>query len=310
MISIKRLVKYYGDVTALNGIDLEIRSGEILGFLGPNGAGKTTTLKVITCYTRADAGEVTVAGLDVNSSSLDVRRKIGYLPETCPLYADMRVLDFIQYIAELRSIPRSERNDRIDKVVTVCGLGEVLMKGIGELSKGYRQRTGLAQALVDEPDILLLDEPTSGLDPNQIIEIRELIKEIGKEKTVVLSTHILPEVSATCDRVAIIHRGQIVADGTPEDLQKSSKEWLSIRVRLRGKLDGIQEGLANLPDVESVRAIASEPDGETLFDVRPVEGKDLTAEIYQFAVKSGVVMKELRIVGASLEDVFHKLTQA
>ena len=309
MISIQNLTKRYGDIVAVNGISLEVARGEVLGFLGPNGAGKSTTLKAITCFIRIDGGKILLGDIDVTKDSLAARRMIGYLPEANPLYTDMRVAEFLAYVAELRSIPGPERKRRIGKVVEVCGLGEVLMKGIGELSKGYRQRVGLAQAMVHEPEILLLDEPTSGLDPNQIIEIRELIKEIGKEKTVVLSTHILPEVSATCSRVAIIHRGRIVADGTPTELQQASKDWLAIRVRVKGDVAGIEDGLGSLPRVDRVKTLSLDGGQEALYEIRPAEGADITEDIFRFAVDRGVILKELRIVGATLEDVFHQLTQ-
>ncbi|MCZ6691137.1 MAG: ATP-binding cassette domain-containing protein [Planctomycetota bacterium] len=309
MISVRSLVKRYGDVVAVRGIDLSVRQGEILGFLGPNGAGKSTTIKIITSFVRGDAGEVKVAGMDVKTHSLEVRRKIGYLPETCPLYHEMRVIDFLKYIAEMRAIPSAGRKKQISRVVDICGLGEVLMKGISELSKGYRQRTGLAQAMIHEPDILLLDEPTSGLDPNQIVEIRKLIKEIGREKTVILSTHILPEVAATCGRVVIIHQGEIVADGTVEDLQKQAKEGLLLSVRLKGRLEGIEKRLSEIPSVEAVKQISLLDGQEGQFEIRPKKGADLAEEIFHFAVREKLVLKEMHPRGASLEDVFHQLTR-
>ena len=308
MISVQNLKKRYGDVVALDGIDLEVKAGEILGFLGPNGAGKTTTLKVITCFVRGDGGKVTVAGHDVTKESNEVRKRIGYLPETCPLYAEMRVIDFLKYIAEIRGIPGDKVKGQISRVVDTCGLEMVLLKGISELSKGYRQRTGLAQAMIHEPDILLLDEPTSGLDPNQIIEIRQLIKEIGKEKTVILSTHILPEVAATCDRVVIIHSGKIVADGTPDQLQKEARKGLYVYVRLKGELEGIEDQLGSIPGVEAVRWISPADGGDARFEIKTKSGVDVTEEIFHLAVKEKLVLKELYTKGASLEDVFHSLT--
>jgi len=222
MININNLCKYYGETKAVDDISFEIRQGEILGFLGPNGAGKSTTVRVITCFIPPTSGSVTVDGLDVTQQSLEVRRKIGYLPENTPLYQDMNPVEFLRYAAELRHIAKDQINTRIRKMVEVCGLQEVLAKNIAALSKGYRQRVGLAQALIHDPDILILDEPTSGLDPNQIVEIRNMIKELGREKTVILCTHILSEVQATCDRAMIINRGKIVADGTLEQLENSA----------------------------------------------------------------------------------------
>jgi gliding motility-associated transport system ATP-binding protein len=218
LIRVDHLSKLYGSVRAVNDISFEVPKGEVLGFLGPNGAGKSTTMKVLTCFLAPTSGRAEVAGHDVYTQSLEVRRKIGYLPEDTPLYKDMVVLEYLDYVTELRKIPRGERRRRIKQIGDVTGIHAVLGKKIGELSRGYRQRVGLTQAMVHDPDLLILDEPTSGLDPNQIVEIRQLITAIGKEKTVILSTHILPEVKATCSRVVIIADGKIVADGRPDDL--------------------------------------------------------------------------------------------
>ena len=208
MIEVRNLTKRYGSTVAVNNVSFDAEAGEVLGFLGPNGAGKTTTMRVLTCFLPADDGTASIDGYDIFENSIEVRQRIGYLPESAPLYGDMGVIDYLKFIAEIRNIPKSERNDRIKSVVEICGLGPMIQKDVGELSKGYRQRLGLAQSLVHDPPILILDEPTSGLDPSQIIEIRNLIKEIGKEKTIIFSTHILSEVSATCSRVLIISDGQ------------------------------------------------------------------------------------------------------
>ena len=219
-IKIENLTKYYGDYPAVKDISFEVKTGEIVGFLGPNGAGKTTTLKLITSYLTANNGKIYVEDIDIEEDSLGVRKKIGYLPEQNPLYPDMNVIDYLRYAAELQSVDKSRINDSIKKMVKDCGLEDVKHKDIGELSKGFKQRVGLAQAMIHNPSVLLLDEPTSGLDPNQIIEIRKLIRNLGKQKTLMLSTHILQEVQAVCDRVIIINNGEIVADGTPDSLQK------------------------------------------------------------------------------------------
>ncbi|HTP13080.1 MAG TPA: ATP-binding cassette domain-containing protein, partial [Bacteroidota bacterium] len=218
-IAVRNLTKFYGTEKAVDDISFDVKTGEILGFLGPNGAGKTTTMKVITCYLPPTAGSVEVEGFTVADHSFEVRGKIGYLPELNPLYLDMNVLEYLEYSAQLFGIRNALLRERMGEMIEVCGLGDVRHKDIGELSKGYRQRVGLAQAMIHDPQVLILDEPTSGLDPNQIVEIRALIKELGKEKTVILSTHILSEVQSTCSRVLIINDGKLVADDAPERLQ-------------------------------------------------------------------------------------------
>ncbi len=217
-IEVRDLTKYYGDFQALRGISFDVHRGEIVGFLGPNGAGKSTTMKILTCYMAATTGSAKVMNIDVTEDSIGVRARIGYLPESVPLYDQMVVFDYLEHLAELRGVPSSKREAAVTHAVEVCGLGPVVAKKIDELSKGYRQRVGLAQALVHSPDVLILDEPTSGLDPNQIVDIRELIRSIGKEKTVLLSTHILQEIEALCDRVILINGGTVVADGSFEAL--------------------------------------------------------------------------------------------
>src|SRR5436309_2153162 len=216
-IRVSNLTKYYGNSLAVDNISFEVNKGEILGFLGPNGAGKTTTMKIVTTYMPPTSGEVKIDGLDIEESSLEVRRKIGYLPELNPLYLDMNVIEYLDYVAALDGIPEDKIKKKRNEMISVCGLESVKNKDIGELSKGFKQRVGLAQAMISDPEIIILDEPTSGLDPNQIIEIRNLIKKLGKQKTVILSTHILSEVQATCNRVIIVNKGKIAADGSPEE---------------------------------------------------------------------------------------------
>ncbi len=217
-INVQTLTKSYGDAQALHGISFAIKPGEIVGFLGPNGAGKTTTMKILTCLLDASDGQATVAGFDVRTHPAEVRKRIGYLPENIPLYDEMILHDYLQFIAEIRGVPRQKRKERIAAVAVQTGLTTVLARVIGELSKGFRQRIGLAQAIIHEPDVLVLDEPTTGLDPNQLREIRDVIKTIGREKTVIFSTHILQEVTAVCDRIIIIAQGRVVADGTLDEL--------------------------------------------------------------------------------------------
>ena len=308
MINISNLTKYYGETKAVDDISFEIKQGEILGFLGPNGAGKSTTVRIITCYLAPTMGTVTVDGLDVGRDSLEVRRKIGYLPENSPLYQDMNVVEFLKYTAELRHIPQENIRPRLKKVVDVCGLGEVLGKDISALSKGFNQRVGLAQALIHDPEILILDEPTSGLDPNQIVEIRNLIKELGKEKTVVLCTHILPEVQATCDRVMIINRGKIVADGTVDELETAAAGKTRVFVELTNL--GESDPMDKLKTVQGVSEIALLPAAGASkayrLDVPP--GIDPRETIFKTVVESGWTMLELRRDKTSLEDVFRSLT--
>ena len=253
-IKVENLSKYYGQQQAVKNISFEIKSGEVVGFLGPNGAGKSTTMKMITTYLTPNEGAINVDGIDTNEDALSVRKKIGYLPEQNPLYNDMNVIDYLNYAAELQSVQKDEIPEAVKKMVKLCGLEEVKHKDIGELSKGYKQRVGLAQAMIHNPDVLLLDEPTSGLDPNQIIEIRKLIKDLGKHKTLMLSTHILQEVQATCDRVIIINNGEIVADGTTDSLQRSFQGQLAIKLYLKkdprfGK-DKVVAALEGIKNVE------------------------------------------------------------
>jgi len=220
-ILVEDITKTYGDFRALNRISFEIQPGEIVGFLGPNGAGKSTTMKILTCFMAATEGRAAVAGFDVYTQSKQVRSRVGYLPENVPLYQDMIVYDYLNFIAEMREVPRAQRRKNLDEAVERTGLGAVIQRDIHELSRGYRQRVGLAQAIIHRPDVLILDEPMTGLDPNQIIEIRDVIKELGRESTILFSTHILQEVSAVCDRIIILNQGEIVADGTLSELEEA-----------------------------------------------------------------------------------------
>ncbi|MCK5416090.1 ATP-binding cassette domain-containing protein [Candidatus Parcubacteria bacterium] len=255
MIEIKNLSKKFGDTKVLDDISFSVKKGEILGFLGPNGAGKSTTMKIITDFWAPTSGSVEVDGIVVRENSIETRKKIGYLPETVPLYEDMLVIEYLKFVAEVRGISKKNIKNRIKEVVESCKLREVLRKPIDELSKGYRQRVGIAQAIMHEPDILILDEPTTGLDPKQIIEIRNLIKEIGKEKTVIFSTHILSEVSATCDRVVIINKGKIVSEGTPAEIleRTEAKKKKSIVVEISGDEKSVLDEIRNIRGVESAR---------------------------------------------------------
>jgi len=310
-ISVRNLTKYYGHEKAVDNISFEVKTGEILGFLGPNGAGKTTTMKIVTCYMPPSAGTVEVDGFNISDHSLEVRRKIGYLPELNPLYMDMNAVEYLTYAARLQGMNRATVKPRLKEMIDVCGLGEVRHKDIGELSKGYRQRVGLAQAMIHSPEMLILDEPTSGLDPNQIVEIRKLIKQLGSKKTVILSTHILPEVQATCDRVIIINEGRIVADGTPAQLQQEFRGSESVTVELKtgDPPANIVSKLMLLTNVEQVDQQHS--DGQNhLFLVHTAKGSDIREQLFHRAVQERWVVLELSRKATSLEEVFHKLTRA
>ena len=310
-ISVRNLTKSYNGQPAVKDISFDVRTGEILGFLGPNGAGKTTTMKIITCFMPPTSGTVEVDGLSIATHSLEVRRKIGYLPEMNPLYLDMNVLDYLAYSAELHGVRGGNARGRIGEMVHLCGLERVRHKDIGELSKGFRQRVGLAQAMIHDPEVLILDEPTSGLDPNQIAEIRQLIRQLGSAKTVILSTHILPEVQATCTRVIIVHNGSIVADGTPDALQRQFRGGEELTAELKiGSADPLQEIAAKLRAlayVSNVTLLAQ--DGPIARYCIAVEGgQDIREAVFRLSVSEGWVILGLQRRQSTLEEVFHTLT--
>ena len=307
MIEVKNLTKRYGPTVAVDNVSFSAKAGEVLGFLGPNGAGKTTTMRVLTCYLSADEGNVTVDGYDVFDESVEVRKRIGYLPESAPLYTDMGVIDYLKFIAQVRDIPKSQRQQRTKEVIDICGLESVIQKDVGELSKGYRQRLGLAQSLIHDPPILILDEPTSGLDPSQIIEIRNLIKEVGKEKIIIFSTHILPEVSATCSRILIINDGKIVANGSPESLADRAKGGEVVDITIRGPAEEIESKLRDLNFVNEFNRVDT-ADGLFNYQVTSDKGKNAAEELFQFVVQNGWSLTQLRQESVSLEDVFLELT--
>jgi ABC-2 type transport system ATP-binding protein len=310
-IKVENLSKFYGEQQAVKNISFEIKSGEVVGFLGPNGAGKSTTMKMITTYLTPNEGVIQVNGLDTVDQPIEVRKKIGYLPEQNPLYNDMNVIDYLNYAAELQSVPKAQIPDAVKKMVKVCGLEDVKHKDIGELSKGFKQRVGLAQAMVHDPDVLLLDEPTSGLDPNQIIEIRKLIKDFGKHKTLMLSTHILQEVQATCDRVIIINNGEIVADGTTDSLQRSFQGQLSIKLYLKKDARyGKEKVISALETIKNVEKVKVTGDNETswMIEIAANKGIDVREEIFKKIVSMDMILLELHQEETSLEDIFRKLT--
>lgn len=303
-IEIEGLTKKYGVQTAVNNISFQVEKGQILGFLGPNGAGKTTTMKMITTYLASDAGRIKIGDCDVASDGEQVRKFIGYLPEHNPLYVDMPVIDYLHYCASLQDVPKNRIPERIRKMVATCGLDREKHKKISELSKGYRQRVGLAQAMIHEPEVLILDEPTTGLDPNQIVEIRKLIKEVGREKTVILSTHILPEVEATCDRILIINNGQIVADGTADSLRKQSQGKEILKVKIEGGSDiEIEQGLKQIHTIESIF-----PLGDSRFELSSKGDMSSKAEVFHCCVRNKWVLTESIPSEKKLEDIFRNLT--
>ncbi len=305
-VVVKNLTKQYNGQKAIDGIGFRVNQGEVLGFLGPNGAGKSTTMKIITSYLAPTDGDVEVGGYSVLQDSEKVRRLIGYLPENNPLYLDMTVLDYLKFAAQLQGVRKDLIEIRVRQMVKVCGLMGEKHKLIGELSKGYRQRVGLAQAMIHDPQVLILDEPTSGLDPNQIIEIRKLIKEIGKQKTVILSTHILPEVEATCDRILIISKGKIVADGTPEELrsQRQGREIVKVKIE-DGSADDILAALKTIPSV-----LRAEPIGgkENYFEIQADRFASPKRDIFKLCVKNNWIITEMIPSETRLEDIFHDLT--
>jgi len=310
MVTIENLTKYYGPVLAVDSVSFEVAKGEVVGFLGPNAAGKTTTMRVITCYLKPTSGTVSVAGYDIYKHPVEVRKRIGYLPENNPLYPEMNVVDYLNYIAELRQVPAAERSRRVKEMIGITGLEDVLWKDIGELSRGYRQRVGLAQSMVHDPDILIFDEPTSGLDPNQIIEIRKLIREIGREKTVILSTHILPEVSATCDRVLIINDARLVASGTTDELINRAKGADVVTAVIKGPEEAVYQALREADFVGEFRKIKEEPEGEEAWLSLEIESTsgDIREKLFRLVVEKNWSMRELKLEKMSLEEVFAKLT--
>ncbi len=307
MIEVANLSKNYGPTQAVDGVSFRIEKGDVVGFLGPNGAGKSTTMKILTCFIPATGGTASIAGYNVDQHPEEVKKRIGYLPENNPLYMDMGVLEYLGFIAAMRSIPRHQQRAKIKQVVDICGLGSIIAKDIGELSKGFRQRLGLAQALIHDPEILILDEPTIGLDPHQIIEIRNLIKSIGKEKTVILSSHILPEVSATCDRVLIMNKGKIVGSGTPQELATMAHGGHTVIAAVRGPADAIQETLGGLDNVNEIKNLG-EIDGISRFELFTGAAQELSEQVFFAAAENGWSLTELSHKTVNLEDVFLDLT--
>lgn len=303
-IAIDHLSKSYGFQKAVDDISFTVKTGQILGFLGPNGAGKTTTMKMITGYLDIDEGDISMGGKSIRQN--DMKGNIGYLPEHNPLYHDMPVVDYLKFCAALQRVPAQEVDMRIKKMVKLCGLDVEKHKKIGELSKGYRQRVGLAQAMIHDPEILILDEPTTGLDPNQIVEIRDLIRQMGKEKTVILSTHILPEVEATCDRILIINKGKIVADGTADTLRKQAQGQQVLRVKIEApSYQQVYEQLKSLRTISAVDVVDRE--GHR-FEIQSAVDMQSNESVFKMCVEKGWILTEMIPFETKLEDIFRELT--
>lgn len=309
MIEISGLTKNYGDLCALDHINLTIERGKILGLLGPNGAGKTTAMRIITGYLSPTAGSVTAKGLSIERDALEIKKMIGYLPEEAPLYRDMLVYDYLNYVADIRGIEASGRDAWLLELADICGLHEVMHRSIHELSKGFKQRVGLAHAMMGDPEILVLDEPTSGLDPNQIVEIRDIIKKIGREKTVILSTHILSEVEATCDRVVIINAGRIVADGSTEELRKSSESEYTLNLSIEGaEEEEVRSLFGPIDGVTAVEKVGPD-NGAISYRLQCVTPDDIRGKIYGKIKEKDWTLLEFRQESKSLERIFRELTK-
>ena len=308
MIRIDSLVKNYGDFQALKSISFDIHDGEILGFLGANGAGKSTTLKIMTGYLAPSGGNVLVDGQNVIDDSFSIREQIGYLPETNPLYVEMRVFDYLQFIAEIRGLVGKVFNQALARVVEQCVLSEVIHKPISTCSKGYKQRVGLASAMIHDPKILILDEPVSGLDPNQIVEIRELIKNLGREKMVIMSSHILQEIAATVDRIVIINKGEIVANGTTQELMASFQGRTQLTLEITQATVESIEGLKSQVEGLEIQETRTEGDGHHILSIEYDREMDPRADIFNYAKTSGWVLLEMSPYRVQLEDVFRDLT--
>ncbi len=308
MIEVQDLTKTFGERTAVDHISFAVNKGEILGFLGPNGAGKTTTMRMLTSFMPATSGTARIAGFDVFDNSLEVRRHIGYLPENPPVYPDMKVESYLDFVARIKGVPSEKRAQRVTDALEKTNITDKRDELIKRLSRGYKQRVGLAQALVHDPDVIILDEPTVGLDPKQIIEVRHLIKNLAGNHTIVLSTHILPEVSMTCDRVVIINKGKIAAVDTPQNLTSQLKGGQRIRVEVQASEQPLREVLAQIPGASRVQIEAAPLTGHVMATIEAAEGKDIRSAIAARIVEKGWPLFELKGVSLSLEDIFLELT--
>jgi ABC-2 type transport system ATP-binding protein len=309
MIQVENLTKYYHALCAVDQINFDIQKGEILGLLGPNGAGKTTTLRMLTGYLQPSSGNIRVKGLSIDRHIVEIKKMLGYLPESAPLYHDMLVFDYLNYVAAIREINGEQKLARIRRLADLCGINEVMHQPIGELSKGYKQRVGLAHAMMNDPEVLVLDEPTSGLDPNQIVEIRKIIKEIGKEKTIIISTHILSEAEATCDRIVIISQGKIVADGSTENLKRSAGGKKIMHLSLQNAdFETVQKSLAGIEGIENVSRVSETASALNVrFSYQSTD--DLRPDVYRKIKKTDWILLDFHQETQSLENIFRELTK-
>jgi ABC-2 type transport system ATP-binding protein len=309
MIQVENLTKYYHRLCAVDQINFNIEKGEIMGLLGPNGAGKTTTLRMLTGYLKPSSGIIRVKGFDIDKHILEIKKILGYLPESAPLYHDMLVFDYLIYVAAIRQIRGNEKLTRIRHLADLCGINDVMHQPIGELSKGYKQRVGLAHAMMNDPEVLVLDEPTSGLDPNQIVEIRKIIKEIGKEKTIILSTHILSEAEATCDRIVIISQGKIVADGSAENLKQSTRGKNIMKLSVQNAdFKTVRDTLTGIKGLDVIKPV-SESDSLLTVNLSYSSTADLRPEVYRRIKATDWVLMEFHQETQSLENIFRELTK-
>ncbi len=307
MIEIKNLHKSYGSLEAVKDVSFTVEKGEVVGLLGPNAAGKTTIMRILTCFLPKTSGDVNVCGYDVEEDSLNVRKHIGYLPENSPLYHDMTLQSFLHFASEIKNVAAKERKKEVERVMELSGVENVKRRLIGNISKGYRQRVGLAQSLLGDPELLILDEPTVGLDPKQIIEVRNLIKNLGEKHTVILSSHILPEVSATCGRIIIIHEGRIVAIDTQEKLSERLQKGAELSLEIKGAEDAVLAELKKIKGVRGVKA-AQKKEGAVFYSVETETHTDCREDIFRACVKNNFVILEMKMQELSLEEIFLKLT--
>ena len=312
MIKVEGVTKRYARNIAVDGISFEVNKGEIVGFLGPNGAGKTTTMRILTCFLPPTSGAAQVAGFDVMQQPLEVKKRIGYLPETPPLYPEMEVIEYLQFVGRLKGIAKADLGKRVDEVIERCALGDVRTRLISKLSKGYRQRVGLGQAIIHNPDVLILDEPTAGLDPKQILDTRGLIRSLAGEHTIILSTHILPEVEQTCEKVIIINKGRLVATDTVSNLTNRLRGSEAVAVEVAGRNGVLEKGQVQqrLEQLAGVSRVIQKDtrDNRLLFEVESLQGRSVRADLARSVIESGWDLLELRPVGLSLEDIFLQLT--
>ena len=307
MVQANNITKFYGEYPAISNVSFTANKGEIIGFLGPNGSGKTTTMRILTGYMPASSGDATIAGYDVANQSLEAKQHVGYLPENAPLYTDMKVNEYLTFTGKIRGMTTTAIKSRLDEIIEICRLQEYRNTIIGKLSKGFRQRVGIAQAIIHQPDVLILDEPTIGIDPIQVVETRSLIKEIGGDSTIILSSHILPEVSAICERVIIINDGEIVAVDSPENLSNRLEATERIRIEALGKTSDMVSVFRNNPSVQDVN-FETLDDGKIIFDIISKGGLEIRSELAKSVIDNGWSLYNLQAVSLSLEDIFLRLT--